>query len=102
MVGPVSNGTDGVDNVDSTGGPPLHAGNVSKICTWKRRARNNEGQAQNLVGVRARGKRILEDSVDPNLSHEVGTGRLKKQNIGVVCGTMPTSVAAAERPRRTQ
>jgi hypothetical protein len=101
-VGPVSKGNDGMDNVDSTGGPTSHEGNVSNLHTWKRRAWNNEGQAQKLVKARTRGKRILEDIGDPNLSHGAGTESLKKQKKWVAIGTMPTSVEAAEQPRRAQ
>ena len=101
-VGPVSKGNDGMDNVDSTGGPTSHAGNASNLRTWKRRGRNNEGQTQKLVKAGTRGKRILEDTDDPILSHGVGTESLKKQKKGVAIGTMPTSVEAAEQPRWVQ
>ncbi len=97
VVGPGLNVTDGVDTVDQSGGFNSHAGNVLKFRTWKRRARNNEGQGQRLVGARTQGKRILEDTADV-----VGDGRKKKQNTGVVSETMPTSVEAVERPCRTQ
>ena len=92
----------GIKISKSVTGPQSSEGSVLKLSTWKRRARSNARMGQGLEEAGNRGKRILETTAESK-SHTVeGSSRKKKQKLGVVLATSPTSVEAIEQPRRSQ